>query len=119
MPKGKKGFDKNDPNINKKGRPVGCLKEKTFIEYFNEICSEIADKNGMSQEDVYKIIYKVGYTKAKQGNYSFYKDIMDRMHGRPEEKHDITSGGKAIQSNLSAEAIKEAEILLKKKKIKK
>ena len=45
----------------------------------------------MSVEDVKKVIYKVGYAKAKEGNYSFYKDILDRIHGKALERLDLTA----------------------------
>jgi hypothetical protein len=72
------------------GRPAGSLnkKEKTFVEYFDEICDEIAIQNKLSVDAVKKIIYKVGYSKAKEGNYQFYKDILDRIHGQATQKID-------------------------------
>src|ERR1035437_5930951 len=86
-----------DPNRNLDGRPKGSFKEKSFIEYYDEISEDIAKENGMSVEDVKKIIYKVGYKKAKEGDYRFYKDVLDRVHGTATIKTDVTSGGLPIQ----------------------
>jgi hypothetical protein len=94
MPKGQRGFKKGHPPMG--GRPLGSVKEKSFTEYFNEIAEEIALANKMDVEDVKKVIYKVGYAKAKEGNYQFYKDILDRIHGKAKENFDITSGGQPI-----------------------
>lgn len=82
-------FVKGDPNINRDGRPKGSKKEKSFIEFYDEICQELAKENKMDVEDVKRIIYKVGYKQAKNGNYQFYKDILDRTHGQATQKHEV------------------------------
>jgi len=82
-------FTQGDPNINRTGLNKGSKKEKAFIEYYDEIAEDLAKENGMDVEEVKKIIYKVGYKKAKEGNYSFYKDILDRIHGTATNKTDM------------------------------
>lgn len=75
-------FTKGDPRINRTGLNKGTGKEKSFIEFYDTICEDIAKKNNMSVDEVKEVIYKVGYAKAKEGNYQFYKDILDRIHGQ-------------------------------------
>ena len=77
----------NDPNTGKfiegnPGKPVGTKHERDFSEFMDEVCVDIAIANKMEVDEVYKVLYKVGYAKAKEGNYSFYKDWMDRKHGQ-------------------------------------
>ncbi len=78
------------------GKPLGAKKEKSFIEFYDAICEDIAKQNNMTVEAVKEVIYKVGYAKAKEGNYAFYKDILDRIHGQAKNNMDITSGGLPI-----------------------
>lgn len=93
-------FVKGDPNINREGLNRGSRKEKAFTEYFEEICEEIALANKMDVEDVKKVIYKVGYAKAKEGNYAFYKDMLDRIHGQATTKMEVDQ---KLSVNISAE----------------
>jgi hypothetical protein len=100
---------------NPRGRPKGSKDRKTYLEYMEEIAEELALKNNTTKEEVLKTIYKVGYSKAREGNYNFYRDMLDRTHGTAPQKIDVTTDGEQIGS-LSAEAIKKAEEILKQKK---
>lgn len=90
-------FVKNDPRINREGRPVGS---KDFETDFDEAVEEIAREEGITRSQARKDLLKVAYKNAKQGNYSFYKDIHDRVYGQAANKTDITSGGDKIQVNI-------------------
>jgi hypothetical protein len=68
----------DDPRRNLEGRPKGT---RDFSTDFDEAVDEIAKENGMTRSQARKILLKVAYKNAKEGNYSFYKDIHDRLYG--------------------------------------
>ena len=81
-----KPFTKDDPRINKEGRPLGS---KDFATDFDEVVEEIAEENGITKSQARKHLLKVAYKHAKEGNYSFYKDIHDRVYGTATNKSEI------------------------------
>lgn len=83
----------DDPRRNLEGRPKGS---RNFETDFDEAVEEIAKENGMTRSEARKLLLKVAFKNAKEGNYSFYKDIHDRIYGQAQQKTDITSGGKPI-----------------------
>jgi hypothetical protein len=87
------------------GRPEGT---KNFSTLMDEAVEEIAKANNISKSEVWQILIKRGYSEAKDGNYPFYKDLLDRYFGKAQDKIDITSlgekitpiyGGKSIETN--------------------
>jgi len=73
----------DDPRRNLEGRPKGT---RDFSTDFDEAVDEIAKENGMTRSQARKILLKVAYKNAKEGNYSFYKDIHDRIYGQAQQK---------------------------------
>lgn len=55
---------------------------------------KIASQNNLTPEEIDEQLLLVGYKKAKGGDYSFYRDAMDRIHGKAPQvvdfKGDIT-----------------------------
>ena len=86
-------FTKNDPNINREGRPKGS---NNFETDFDEAVEEIAKENGMTRSEARKLLLKVAFKNAKEGNYSFYKDIHDRIYGQASQKIDNSGTTKVI-----------------------
>lgn len=107
-------WKKGDPSPNPNGRPVGS---KNFSTIFEEVLEEIEKANNISKGEALKILLKKAYGEAKDGNYQYYQDLLNRYMGKPQDRTDITSGGEPIGS-LSAEAIAEAERILKERKTK-
>lgn len=60
------------------GKTVG---QRDFATDFDEAVDEIAKDNGITRSEARKILFKVAYKNAKDGNFSFYKDIHDRIYG--------------------------------------
>jgi predicted CopG family antitoxin len=86
---------------NPAGRPKGI---KNFSTIMDETVREIAKINNISPSEVWSVLIKKAYFEAKEGNYLFYKDILDRYFGKPREKIDITAND---FSSLSLEEIDE------------
>jgi hypothetical protein len=80
----------DDPRRNLEGRPVGS---RDFATDFDEVVEEIAKENGITKSAARKHLLKVAYKNAKDGNYSFYKDIHDRIYGQPTSKSDVNLKG--------------------------
>lgn len=75
-----KPFTKDDPRINRDGRPKGTENFKTKWERF---VKKVADQNKLLPEDIDEQLLAVAYKKAKEGDYSFFRDIHDRVYGKP------------------------------------
>jgi len=95
-------FTKDDPRINRNGRPKGS---EDFKTKFYKVIDKLAKQNNITAEEVEEQILLVGYKKAKDGDYSFYRDLMDRLHGRPIQKQEITGadGKDLIPESISQE----------------
>lgn len=91
-------FTKDDPRINREGRPIGT---KNFATDFDEAVEEIAKANNITLSEARKVLFRKAYAQAKNGQFPYYKDIMDRYYGKAKESFDITSGGKSISDILS------------------
>ena len=65
-------------------RPKGALSYKTI---FNLAAREVAKqlKLGKEPDDYLKALLTVGAKKGLKGNYSFYKDILDRLYGQAKQ----------------------------------
>lgn len=61
------------------GRVEGSKNVQTL---FREAMQKIAESDGLTAEDIELELAKVGIKKAKEGDYKFWQDIHDRMHGK-------------------------------------
>ena len=66
------------------GRPRGQRNYKTIQR---EALMKIGATRGMTLEEVEQQIHEVGLLKAMKGDYNFYRDYMDREHGKVPEKN--------------------------------
>lgn len=78
---------------NPKGRPIGA---KSYATMYREAIKKIAQMNNKDPEEFEREIYSMGITKARLGEYAFYKDVLDRIHGKAKDHVDIESGGEKI-----------------------
>jgi len=69
------------------GRPSGSLDFRT--KWYNLI-DKLAKQNNVDPLEVEQQLLLVGYRKAKEGDYSFYRDIMDRVYGKPVQHSEIS-----------------------------
>ena len=77
---------KNPPNQfqpgvsgNPAGRPKGSL---GFATKWRKFVIKIADKNNVKPEDIEDELLAIAYQRARKGDFQFYKDILDRVHGK-------------------------------------
>ena len=76
----------------------------------------MAEVNKITRVEAMEIILRKAYSEAKNGQFNFYKDIMDRLYGKVIEKTDITTAGEKINPNIDiSNLIKEFEGKLKEK----
>jgi len=66
------------------GRPKGAKNKRTI---FDRAMMHVGEALGLGQKpDAVEVeLVKVGIRKALKGNFSFYKDIFDRLYGKPRE----------------------------------
>lgn len=75
--------------LDKVGRPAGT---RDFATDFDEVVRDIAKENNLTVSDVRKVLLKQAYKQAKDGNYSFYKDIHDRVYGQAKQPVEHSGG---------------------------
>lgn len=78
----KKGRFIKGESGNLKGKPIGA---KSFSTLMDDLVEKIAKENNLSSLEVWQVLIKRGYSEAKNGNYLFYRDILDRYYGKPVE----------------------------------
>jgi hypothetical protein len=89
-------FEKGESG-NPNGRPLG---QRNYATIYREALIKIASTNNKTPEEIEEMMHQVGLNKALKGDYAFYRDVMDRLHGKPLNKTDVTSGGDKIQPLL-------------------
>ena len=66
--------------LNPEGKKAGTLDFKTKWFKFIE---KVAAQNNITPDEVDEQLLAVAYKQAKEANYPFYRDIQDRVHGKP------------------------------------
>jgi hypothetical protein len=64
------------------GKELGT---NNFATDWDEVVDEIAKENNITKSQARKRLLKVAYKHANEGNFSFYKDIHDRLYGKAKE----------------------------------
>ena len=105
-----KPFEKGKTG-NPNGRPKG---QRNYATIYREALQKIAEVNQQSPDEVENILVQSGLKKALKGDFNFYRDTMDRLHGKPQQKIDHTTDGEKIET-APAKVILELEEQLKKK----
>lgn len=98
------------------GRPPG---QKNYATIYREALVKIAEANGKTADDIELQIASKAILNARSGDYRFYKDIMDRLHGTPTFKTDVTSNGETLSSSPTTEVQEIAKLVSAQLKIKK
>lgn len=65
--------------LNPNGRPKGS---EDFKTKFYKVIDKLAKQNNITADEVEEQLLLVGYKKAKDGDYNFYRDLHDRIYGK-------------------------------------
>ena len=79
------------------GRPKGSL---SFATKFREAIEKLAEINALSGDELELQIVQMAIKKARDGDYQFYRDVMDRVYGKPMQHLDHTSEGRQIPTPI-------------------
>jgi len=94
MPPWKKG----DPSPNPNGRPNG---QRNYATIYREALTKIAETRNMTPEEIETLIEQVGLVNALKGDFKFWQDVRDRIHGKPKQAVELTGeNGGALQVNI-------------------
>lgn len=68
------------------GRPPG---QRNYAVIYREALQILADKNATTPEKLEAEMVANAAILARKGDYRFYKDILDRLHGTPVQKSTV------------------------------
>ncbi len=83
-------WKKGDPSPNPNGRPKG---QKNYRTLYREALISIAKAKDKTPEEIEVLLHRTGIAKALRGEFNFYKDIQDRLHGKALQKSDVKLSG--------------------------
>lgn len=99
-------FKKGGKSPNPNGRPNG---QRNYATIFREAMIKLAEMNNTTPNELEEQILQMGIKKARLGDYKFYQDIMDRLHGKPIQKQELTGkDGEALFDNETRAKTKSA-----------
>jgi hypothetical protein len=87
---------------NPAGRPPGSL---NFATKFRAFIEKVAKNNEMTPDEIEQQLLAIGYKRAKEGDYQFWRDLHDRVYGKPQQSIDHTTGGDKIIDRVKVEII--------------
>jgi len=85
-------------------RPLG---QRNYATIYKEALIKLAELNETTPESLENEILSKGITLARKGDFRFYKDLLDRLHGQAELNLNI-QGQKEVAKKLD-EILKDNE----------
>jgi hypothetical protein len=84
---------------NPDGRPKG---QRNYATIYKEALRKIAETQGITPEEIEDIMVQSGLKNAIKGDYRFYQDTLDRLHGKPKQSVGVegTGEGGAIEIRI-------------------
>lgn len=92
-----KGTWEKGESGNPNGRPKG---QRNYATIYREALIKLAELNNKTPEELENEILATGLKNAHKGNYAFYKDVLDRLHGTALQKNETKT---EVTFNLSLE----------------
>ena len=74
---------KKGERLNPNGRPKG---QRNYATIYKEALIKIGEANNKTPEEIENMMNEVGLKNALKGDYRFYKDTQDRIHGQAVSK---------------------------------
>lgn len=71
------------------GRPAGT---KNFSTLFENAIKKLGDSEKIDVDSAEARLLIRAFKEAEKGNFNFYKDIIDRIYGKPKDIVDVESG---------------------------
>lgn len=87
-----KPFSKGESG-NPNGRPLG---QKNYATLYREALIKLAKLNDKEPEELELEILSKGIMNARSGDYRFYKDVLDRIHGQATQNSEVNVTGLTI-----------------------
>jgi hypothetical protein len=81
----KPAWKKGEPSPNPKGHPKG---QRNYETIRREAIISIGKANGKTPEEIEEMLIAKGVSEALKGDFRFYKDDLDRVHGQATQKID-------------------------------
>ena len=83
----KEPWKAGDPSPNPSGRPLG---QRNYATIYKEALIKLGKLNNKTPEELEDEIHSAGILNARKGNYQFYKDVLDRLHGTAQNNMNLT-----------------------------
>ena len=90
---------------NPNGRPKG---QRNYATIYREALIKIAAANDKTPEEIETMLEEVGIKQGLKGNFQFWKDIRDRLHGTVTQRIDHTTDGRSFINEESEKKAKQA-----------
>lgn len=75
---------------NPEGRKIG---QRPYAALYREALIQIGQSQGKTPEEIEDLMHKSGLTKAIKGDYAFYRDVLDRLYGKPKQSLGLEGAG--------------------------
>lgn len=89
---------KGGPTPNPNGRPNG---QRNYAVLYREALKTVGKLNGKEPDELELEIIANGLLAARKGDFRFYKDTLDRLHGTAVQHTDLTTDGKVLPTPIA------------------
>jgi hypothetical protein len=100
---------------NPNGRPLG---QRNYETLYRDALIKLAELNDKKPDELETEMLSNAIKLARGGNYSFYKDILDRLHGQAVSRSENKNLNENVNISIVPEILAIAEEELRKRKMK-